>query len=53
MPTKKCPNCGEEFEGNGSFCSKDCNDEYDKNFKERLEKAIKKDKGHTEGFSKD
>lgn len=49
---KKCKNCGKEFDGNErQFCSWQCDEGYRSGLKQRLDTAMKNDKGHTDKMS--
>lgn len=49
---KKCKNCGKEFDGNErQFCSWRCDEAYRSGLKQRLDNAVRNDKGHTDKMS--
>lgn len=51
---KNCLNCGKQFDGvERKFCSWQCDEEYKKTLRTKLDDALKDDKSHTDNLSKD
>ncbi|WP_157832398.1 hypothetical protein [Candidatus Nitrosotenuis chungbukensis] len=51
---KKCLNCDKQFDGvERKFCSWQCDENYKKVLRTKIDDAISKDNSHTDNLSKD
>lgn len=51
---KKCLNCGKQFDGvERKFCSWQCDENYKKVLRTKIDDAVSKDNSHTDSLSKD